>query len=47
VSAQIGLCRILLWSGLVVSLHLADGDLHIRRYLYWHLPAIADQGTVS
>jgi len=26
--------RILLWSGLVVSLHLADGDLHIRRYLF-------------
>ena len=27
-------CRILLWSGLVVSLHVADGDLQIRRYLY-------------
>jgi integrase len=30
-------CRILLWSGLVVSLHVADGDLQIRRYPVLHL----------
>jgi hypothetical protein len=31
-SAGIGPCRMLLWSGLVVSVHLANGDLQIRGY---------------